>query len=66
MKFESQAAAPVPSTPSVQGQDQGPAREETVTVWGTSATLMNTSWDVIDLIPMVVDTSIMETGDGGP
>eukprot|EP00975_Prorocentrum_lima_P018462 3887414-Prorocentrum_lima.AAC.1 len=27
---------------------------------------MNTSWDVIDLIHMVVDTYIMETGDDGP
>eukprot|EP00975_Prorocentrum_lima_P004002 870889-Prorocentrum_lima.AAC.1 len=27
---------------------------------------MNTVWDVIDLIHMVVDTCIMETGDDGP
>eukprot|EP00975_Prorocentrum_lima_P044709 9364477-Prorocentrum_lima.AAC.1 len=65
MKYEPPAAAQIPSTPSVQRQEQGPAREETVTFRGTSATLMNTAWDVIDLIDIVVDTCIMETGEQG-
>eukprot|EP00975_Prorocentrum_lima_P018114 3818113-Prorocentrum_lima.AAC.1 len=49
-KFE--PSAPIPSPSSGSGQVQSPTREDTITFGGTSATLRNAVWDVVDLVHM--------------
>eukprot|EP00975_Prorocentrum_lima_P070175 12930527-Prorocentrum_lima.AAC.1 len=44
---------------------QAPTRADSVTFGGTSATHMNTIWDVVDLVAIVLDVCVMETRDSG-
>eukprot|EP00975_Prorocentrum_lima_P015671 3322752-Prorocentrum_lima.AAC.1 len=41
------------------------SRDEVVTFGKASTTHLNTTWDVIDLVAMVVEVCVLETGDSG-